>query len=65
MSTCNECGEAIGGGRARGNHNSLQRQSNQGGDIVEGIVSQQDETTPRQEKLVLRDFRFAQWLCSK
>ena len=46
---CNECGEAIGGG----SHNDLQ--STQSVSVKEGIAALQDEATPRQKKLVLRD----------
>ncbi len=48
VNKCNECGEAIGG-----IHNLLQ--SNQSASMKEDIATQQDEGTPRQETLVLRD----------
>lgn len=49
VNKCNECSEAIGGGI----HNLLQ--SNQHASMKEDIAAQQDEATPRQENLVLRD----------
>ena len=45
---CNECGEAIGGS----SHNVPQSGRRVS---MEDIAAQQDEVTPRQEKLVLRD----------